>query len=208
MVLSSCRHYARSDGCPTILERSSGQRSPSHCSWQAERGSARFRVGNRGLALPLRLPSPVDRSRPGSKHHLLTDGNGIPVVVPLTAANCSDINQLYALVDDIPRRRGARGRPRLRPRPCTPIAATTRSRTASDCGSVRSSPSWHDATRSTEVDWGSTVGSWSERSPGFTSSDACASASNVDPRFTKRSSRSARPSSAGGSSRTHCERGS
>lgn len=58
----------------------------------------------------------MDRSRPGSKHHLLTDGNGIPLVVHLTAANHSDVNQLYPLVDDIPPLRGARGRPRFRPR--------------------------------------------------------------------------------------------
>ena len=58
----------------------------------------------------------MDRSRPGSKHHLLTDGNGIPLVVQLTAANHPDVNQLYPLVDGIPPLRGARGRPRFRPR--------------------------------------------------------------------------------------------
>jgi transposase len=58
----------------------------------------------------------VDRSRPGSKHHLLTDANGTPLVVRLTAANQADINELYNLVDDIPPLCGRRGRPRFRPR--------------------------------------------------------------------------------------------
>jgi transposase len=58
----------------------------------------------------------VDRSRPGSKHHLLVDGNGIPLVIRLSAANVADVNELYALVDSIPPLQGARGRPRRRPR--------------------------------------------------------------------------------------------
>ena len=35
-------------------------------------------------------PSPVDRRKPGSKHHILTDGNGIPIVAHTTAANQHD----------------------------------------------------------------------------------------------------------------------
>jgi transposase len=58
----------------------------------------------------------VDRSRPGSKHHVLTDGQGVPLVVRLTAANRADVDELYALVDGIPPLRGVRGRPRFRPR--------------------------------------------------------------------------------------------
>lgn len=47
---------------------------------------------------------------------MLTDGNGIPLVVQLTAANHADVNQIYPLVDGIPPLRGACGRPRFRPR--------------------------------------------------------------------------------------------
>jgi len=61
-------------------------------------------------------PSPVDRRRPGSKHHLITDGNGIPLAVTLTGANRHDITQLLALVHAIPAVRGMPGRPRRRPR--------------------------------------------------------------------------------------------
>jgi len=60
-------------------------------------------------------PSPVDRGRPGSKHHLITDANGLPLACVLTAANINDITQLLRLVDAIPPVRGRPGRPRRRP---------------------------------------------------------------------------------------------
>jgi transposase len=44
----------------------------------------------------------VDRSRPGSKHHLIVSGDGTPLAVGLTAANRNDITQLTALVDRVP----------------------------------------------------------------------------------------------------------
>jgi transposase len=60
-------------------------------------------------------PSPVDRRKPGSKHHLITDANGIPLAAILTAANQNDITQLLPLVDAIPPVGGKPGRPRRRP---------------------------------------------------------------------------------------------
>jgi transposase len=60
-------------------------------------------------------PSPVDRGRLGSKHHLITDANGLPLACVLTAANVNDITQLLRLVDAIPPVRGRPGRPRRRP---------------------------------------------------------------------------------------------
>jgi len=60
-------------------------------------------------------PNPVDRARAGSKHHLITDANGIPLACLLTGANHNDITQLHALVEAIPPVRGKRGRPRRRP---------------------------------------------------------------------------------------------
>jgi transposase len=44
----------------------------------------------------------VDRSRPGSKHHLIVSGEGSPLAVTLTAANRNDITQLIELVDRVP----------------------------------------------------------------------------------------------------------
>ena len=61
-------------------------------------------------------PSPVDRSRSGSKHNLIACGHGTPLAAALTAANRNDIIQLIALVDAIPPVHGRHGRPRRRPR--------------------------------------------------------------------------------------------
>jgi transposase len=58
----------------------------------------------------------VDRGRPGSKHHLIVDGSGLPLAVSLTGGNRNDVTQLIPLVDAVPPIRGRRGRPRRRPR--------------------------------------------------------------------------------------------
>ena len=60
-------------------------------------------------------PSPVDRARTGSKHHLIVDANGIPLAFALTGANRNDVTQLLALVDRVGPVKGRRGRPRQRP---------------------------------------------------------------------------------------------
>lgn len=60
-------------------------------------------------------PSPVDRRKTGSKHHLICDGRGTPLKVITTAANVNDVTQTLALVDGIPPVAGRPGRPRRRP---------------------------------------------------------------------------------------------
>lgn len=60
-------------------------------------------------------PSPVDRGRAGSKHHLITDGHGTPLAVLLTGGNRNDVTQLLPLLDAIPPVRGPVGRPRRKP---------------------------------------------------------------------------------------------
>lgn len=60
-------------------------------------------------------PSPVDRRKTGSKHHLVTDGGGIPLNVITTAANVNDVTQTLTLVDGIPPVAGRIGHPRKRP---------------------------------------------------------------------------------------------
>ncbi|RUL90381.1 IS4/IS5 family transposase [Verrucosispora sp. FIM060022] len=60
-------------------------------------------------------PSPVNRARPGSKHHVLTEGAGIPLAVSLTGGNRHDVTELLSLIDKIPPVRNRRGRPRQRP---------------------------------------------------------------------------------------------
>ncbi|NMH95109.1 IS5 family transposase [Pseudonocardia bannensis] len=63
---------------------------------------------------PRRGPSPVNRGHPGSKHHLIVDGRGLPLAVTLTGGNRHDVTQLP--LDAIPPIRGTRGRPRRKPR--------------------------------------------------------------------------------------------
>src|SRR5207244_673022 len=60
-------------------------------------------------------PSPVDRGRRGSKHHLLVDAGGVPLAWTLTAANRNDVTQLLELLERVPPVRGRPGRPRRRP---------------------------------------------------------------------------------------------
>jgi len=60
-------------------------------------------------------PSPVDRRKTGSKHHLICDGRGTPLKVITTAANVNDVTQTLALIDGIPPVTGRPGRPRHRP---------------------------------------------------------------------------------------------
>ena len=60
-------------------------------------------------------PNPTDRRKLGSKHHLITDAQGIPLAAILTGANRHDVTQLLPLVEAIPAIRGQRGRPRQRP---------------------------------------------------------------------------------------------
>ncbi|MEV7124273.1 IS5 family transposase [Kitasatospora griseola] len=59
-------------------------------------------------------PSPVDRRKTGSKHHLISDGGGIPFHVITTAANVNDVTQTLALVG-VPPVAGRVGHPRKRP---------------------------------------------------------------------------------------------
>lgn len=61
-------------------------------------------------------PNPTDRRRPGSKHHLLTDAQGIPLSIILTKANRHDVTQLLPLVQAIPPIRGKPGRPKRKPK--------------------------------------------------------------------------------------------
>jgi transposase len=60
-------------------------------------------------------PNPVDRGRPGSKRHLLVDGNGTPLAVTLTGAQVHDSKVFEHLIDGVEPIRSPTGRPRKRP---------------------------------------------------------------------------------------------
>jgi transposase len=61
-------------------------------------------------------PNPTDRGRPGVKHHVLTDGRGIPLAADVTGANVPDVKELPVLVAGVGPVAGKPGRPKRRPR--------------------------------------------------------------------------------------------
>jgi transposase len=60
-------------------------------------------------------PNPTDRGKRGSKHHLLVDAGGIPLVVGLSGANVPDVITLEYLVSNLPHIGGRRGPPAHKP---------------------------------------------------------------------------------------------
>ena len=73
----------------------------------------RLRPREKGGALT--GPSPVDRGKPGSKIHVLSDRKGLPLSVALSAANVNDADALKALVRAVPAIRSRRGPRRRKP---------------------------------------------------------------------------------------------
>jgi transposase len=85
-------------------------------------GSAHLRAMKGG---PATGPSPVDRGKTGSKHHLIVEAHGIPLATILTGGNRNDVIQLLPLLEAAdpgqtrpaaPTPRPPLRRPRLRPR--------------------------------------------------------------------------------------------
>jgi transposase len=60
-------------------------------------------------------PNPTDRSKKGCKRHIVTDADGIPLVVRTGPANRPDAEMELEMLDAIPPCAGRRGRPRSRP---------------------------------------------------------------------------------------------
>jgi transposase len=60
-------------------------------------------------------PSPVDRAKPGTKHHVITDASGIPLAGSVTPANRNDVSEFAPLFNEIPPVAGKVGRPRKKP---------------------------------------------------------------------------------------------
>jgi transposase len=60
-------------------------------------------------------PSPVDRGKPGSKIHVLSDRAGLPLAVAVSAANTHDSLSLQPLIAAVPAVRSRRGPRRRRP---------------------------------------------------------------------------------------------
>ena len=101
-----------------------GRAAPEAAAQTERRGEDRLVTRRRGCQ-PYPCPfgglltgaSPVDRGRAGSKHHLLVDATGIPLVVTLTGGNRNDVTQLIPLLELLHARpvAGKPGRPRRKP---------------------------------------------------------------------------------------------
>lgn len=98
-------------------------RSARSTARQAQRGRRnrlvarrrRQRIGSRRFWGQKTGPNPTDRRKAGTKHHILTDAQGIPLSFTVTGANAHDVTQLLPLIETVPAVRGKRGRPRQRP---------------------------------------------------------------------------------------------
>ena len=60
-------------------------------------------------------PNPTDRSKSGSKHHVLTDANGIPLAATLSAANVPDVVPVMEVLTQMPPVGGKPGPDREKP---------------------------------------------------------------------------------------------
>jgi transposase len=61
-------------------------------------------------------PSPTDRGKSGSKHHVLTDAQGIPLNATVTAANVNEVTQVFQVLTGMPPVGGKPGPKRQKPR--------------------------------------------------------------------------------------------
>jgi len=59
--------------------------------------------------------NPTDRRKLGTKHHIVTDAQGIPLAVTITGSNVHDVRELLHVVDAVPNVSGKVGHPRKRP---------------------------------------------------------------------------------------------
>ena len=60
--------------------------------------------------------NPTDKGKPGSKQHVISDAQGVPLASRLTAANVHDSMVFEPMLDAVPPlKTGRRGRPRRRP---------------------------------------------------------------------------------------------
>ena len=61
-------------------------------------------------------PNPTDRSKSGSKHHIMTDAQGIPLGATVTAANVNDVTEVFRVLADLEPVGGKPGPKREKPK--------------------------------------------------------------------------------------------
>jgi transposase len=60
-------------------------------------------------------PNPTDRGKSGSKHHVMTDAQGVPLAATVTAANVNEVTQVFQVLTDMPPVGGKPGPKRQKP---------------------------------------------------------------------------------------------
>src|SRR5260221_652657 len=60
-------------------------------------------------------PNPTERGKSGSKHHVLTDAQGIPLNATVTAANVNEVTQVFQVLTGMPPVGGKPGPARHKP---------------------------------------------------------------------------------------------
>jgi transposase len=116
------RHHLLAPSAGLAGGRRLGRTAPRVASSAASGGPDRLEPGLPGQRLPCCQkggdktgPNPTDRGRLGTKRHLITDRNGLPLAFVLTGANTNDSVPFEELLDSIPPIDGQRGRARHRP---------------------------------------------------------------------------------------------
>ncbi len=99
-------------------------------TWTGVRSTARTSAPSQGDHVG---PSPVDRGRPGSKHHLIVEAGGIPLAVSLTGGNHNDVTQLIRWSRRSRRSASGAAGPAGDRVSCSPTTATTTTSTAASC---------------------------------------------------------------------------
>jgi transposase len=61
-------------------------------------------------------PNPTDRGKSGSKHHVMTDAQGVPLAATVTAANVNEVTQVFPVLTAIPPVGGKPGPKRRKPK--------------------------------------------------------------------------------------------
>lgn len=96
-------------------------RCRSRCSSMRARSMGAARHSMRGACRQKECayvgPNPTDRAKPGSKHHVLVDRNGLALMLAVSAANVHDSKLLAPMLDAVICVRSGRrsGRPRRQP---------------------------------------------------------------------------------------------
>jgi hypothetical protein len=60
-------------------------------------------------------PNPTDRGKSGSKHHVMTDAQGIPLAATTTAANVNEVTRVFQVLTSMPAVGGKPGPKREKP---------------------------------------------------------------------------------------------